>query len=439
MAGPADTAQELFDRGVAALEAGNFADACPAIAQSLALDPLPGTLFTLAECEAKGGHLATARARYDEYLVVYQKLSVAKRLRQGDREQVARAQKDALAARVPMLTLILPVSAPPGTVVARDMETVPVAMLGVPVAVNPGDHKVSVQLPGRPSTEMVVSLSEGQKKDVALELPGNEPVSSVVPPLAPAPLLGLPRAAPPASPPYVRPIKGQPRRRVVVEAAIAGAIAPSMGGDIAGSCSGACKALAGTGVVAGGYAGYELAAGFGFGVAAGYLLVDQRLLGRTVQVTPVGLSPVSGTADDTLRIAGGMLGGALSVRLGKRLPITGRLGAGVFVGHAGDARSARFTVNGTAFTAPALADSQPATDFYLAPELRVGLPLGHALELAASLRGIFLFGLTTPTWGQGKARPVIVPGAGYSTYRGDVLMGSTTAVIAPGLVVRYSF
>src|SRR5580704_16022315 len=87
-AGP-DDAAVLFDRGVADLEAGRYDAACPAIEQSYKLDPRPGTLFALAECEMKRGHLGAAAARYDQYLALYPTLSADKRAKQGDREKMA--------------------------------------------------------------------------------------------------------------------------------------------------------------------------------------------------------------------------------------------------------------------------------------------------------------------------------------------------------------
>jgi tetratricopeptide (TPR) repeat protein len=61
-----DPAQALFDQAIADMEAGRFDKACPAIKRSHKLEPLPGTLFALAECEAKRGALATAVQRYEE-------------------------------------------------------------------------------------------------------------------------------------------------------------------------------------------------------------------------------------------------------------------------------------------------------------------------------------------------------------------------------------
>src|SRR4051812_48805392 len=63
-----DPAEVLFNQGVEDMEAKRFDKACPAIEQSYRLDVRPGTLFALAECEADRGRLATAVARYDEYL-----------------------------------------------------------------------------------------------------------------------------------------------------------------------------------------------------------------------------------------------------------------------------------------------------------------------------------------------------------------------------------
>jgi len=47
--------EALFNKGVGDMEAGNYQSACPALAESNRLDPRAGTLFALAECEAKIG------------------------------------------------------------------------------------------------------------------------------------------------------------------------------------------------------------------------------------------------------------------------------------------------------------------------------------------------------------------------------------------------
>jgi hypothetical protein len=170
-AGP-DDAAVLFDRGVADLEAGRYDAACPAIEQSYMLDPRPGTLFALAECEMKRGHLGAAAARYDEYLALYPTLSADKRAKQGDREKMARAQRVALGAKVAELTLVLSPSAAKGTVVTRDDAPVDEQSLSVPVPVDPGEHVITVQAPGGDAAETRVTLAAGEKRAVALEAKG---------------------------------------------------------------------------------------------------------------------------------------------------------------------------------------------------------------------------------------------------------------------------
>jgi hypothetical protein len=165
-----DPAQALFDRGLEAFKAGRYDVACPALEQSYKLDPLPGALFTLAECELKRGHLAAASARYDEYLRVYAALPPDKQAKQAERERIAVSQRAAIASRVAELTLVLPAGAPRETQVMRDGVPVAAAALGVPALVDPGEHVITIQVPGRPPNEMRVSLSAGEKKGVALEV-----------------------------------------------------------------------------------------------------------------------------------------------------------------------------------------------------------------------------------------------------------------------------
>src|SRR5262245_59473272 len=111
-----DRAEILFNRGVEDMEAHQYESACPALTESYKLDPRPGVLFALAECEAQRGHIATAVARYDDYLAFVAKLSPDKQRKQRDREKQSRAQKAALSPQIPELTLVLPSDAPLGTV-----------------------------------------------------------------------------------------------------------------------------------------------------------------------------------------------------------------------------------------------------------------------------------------------------------------------------------
>lgn len=164
------SAETLFNRGLAEMEAGHYEIGCKAIAESQRLDPRAGTLFTLATCEARWGHTATAVTRYGDYLTVYERLPEERRAGQGDRPKVARAERDRLGPEVPLLTLSLGKSAPAGTVVKRDGQVVTDAAFGVALPVDPGEHLLSVQPPGAPAQEQRVSLGKGEKKAITLEV-----------------------------------------------------------------------------------------------------------------------------------------------------------------------------------------------------------------------------------------------------------------------------
>jgi hypothetical protein len=185
----ADPAQVTFDRGVADMEAGRFERACPSIEESYKLDPRPGTLFTLAECEAGRGRLATAVKRYRDYLAFWAALPADKRQKQSDRVETARRQQVALLPLVPELTLALSPSAPSGTLVIRDGDVVPAAALGVPSPVDPGEHVVTTQAPRGPVSKVRITVAKGEKKSVVLEVRVAEVSPSVLaePPVRVAP------------------------------------------------------------------------------------------------------------------------------------------------------------------------------------------------------------------------------------------------------------
>jgi hypothetical protein len=180
-------AEALFNRGLADMEAGRYEPACKAIAESQRLDPRPGTLFTLAVCEERWGHVATAVTRYGDYLALFDRLPEDRKASQGERPRVARAAREKLGPEVPELTLILPPDAPAGTVVKRDGQVVAEAALGVALPLDPGEHTVSTEAPGGPLWERKVTLARGEKTKLPLEVKAAAGTASKVPAERPAP------------------------------------------------------------------------------------------------------------------------------------------------------------------------------------------------------------------------------------------------------------
>ena len=87
------TAEALFNKGMSEMNAGRYPTACPAIEESYRLDPRPGTLFTLAECAAKAGRVATAVSRYEDYLQLFARLAPKDQAKQMGREKSLRRRR----------------------------------------------------------------------------------------------------------------------------------------------------------------------------------------------------------------------------------------------------------------------------------------------------------------------------------------------------------
>lgn len=179
-------ADALFREGRALLKQKKFDAACPKLAESFRLDPAPGTLFNLAQCEEGRGHIASAHERW-QHLV--DTLTTSGKLA-DDRLPVARERVAALAPRVPKLTIRIKKSAPSGTVVLRDGIELRGAGLDAPLPVDPGEHVIIARAAYRKDAETKVTLAPGDARTVEVE-PGGEDGTR------PAPAAGA--EAPPAA------------------------------------------------------------------------------------------------------------------------------------------------------------------------------------------------------------------------------------------------
>src|SRR4051812_38383125 len=88
-------AEALFNKGPSEMEAARYETACPTIKESQRLDPRMGTLFPLAECEAKGGMIASAVAHYNESPRLFPRLAPPQKATQAGRDKVSATQKAA--------------------------------------------------------------------------------------------------------------------------------------------------------------------------------------------------------------------------------------------------------------------------------------------------------------------------------------------------------
>jgi hypothetical protein len=239
------------------------------------------------------------------------------------------------------------------------------------------------------------------------------------------------------------PVWGQTRRpRFTIEVDAAFALAPTLGGDVVGRCTACGLPIGLDGVFRG---GYELRSGLGLAVEAGYLRLGGTVSGPAVLLPqPSGNPKNGGTADDALRLEGVLLGASAAYHRGEHVTLLFRLGGGVYLASARDARSATFTNSmGTTYPLPpGFGQSTAATYAYFSPEARVGYRLGEHIEVSVGASAILLFALKQPRW-DGSSGAVLTSrglpdtGDGEAVFAADSLAGTPILVLTPGIGVRY--
>ena len=163
-----DEAEKKFNEGIKQMDDGHYDVGCPMLADSYRLEPLPGALFTLAECESKWGKMATALGHYEQYLAIFKKMTPAQQGKQGSRSKVAASQIDALASEVPEISLGVPAG---DFVVKRDNVVVPPDQLGKAVRLDPGEHVFVVETSDGRSKETKIRVAVGEKRKLELQAP----------------------------------------------------------------------------------------------------------------------------------------------------------------------------------------------------------------------------------------------------------------------------
>jgi hypothetical protein len=242
----------------------------------------------------------------------------------------------------------------------------------------------------------------------------------------------------------------EPSGRVFVELDGGFAFSPSLGGDLSDSCESPCAQSSATGFELIGHGGYQLRSGLALLLDAGFLSLTQRFESRHVSLQPQGLAANLGTASDDVTLNGLRVGPSAEYHSGEALTLTGRLGLGIFLAWAKDARSGtastneRDDANGNHFAAESydfdVTESPQARYLYVAPEFRVGFRVADRFELSAGLRALVLVGLTQPTWRD--ENPVLPDDSlrvGLLSFGADTLAGRTLLVMSPGLGARFDF
>ena len=176
-------ADALFRSGLEQMRAGRYETACPMLARSYQLDPLPGALFTEADCEAAWGKAATAIEHYQAFVNALTLLPADRRAKFDERRSLALEKIASLAPLASELTIDVSLAPPASLVVKRNGMALDRAAYGVSKRVDPGQYAVIAEMDGKVVWERRVNLAPGDKARVDvpwLESPKSAP--AITPP-----------------------------------------------------------------------------------------------------------------------------------------------------------------------------------------------------------------------------------------------------------------
>ena len=185
---PADVqrAQALFDEARKLMKDKKYAEACPKLDESQALDPGGGTLLNLGICRMHEGRTATAFAALSDAL------SQARAAGRADRVATAERHLAELAPTLSRIVIRVSEQAPPSDLsIEIDGRPLAHAELGVALPFDPGSHAVRASRPGHVPREFALDL--GPSADVQTidvpplapeTTPAPPPVATVPPPVA---------------------------------------------------------------------------------------------------------------------------------------------------------------------------------------------------------------------------------------------------------------
>lgn len=160
--------ETLFLQGRQAAREGNHEKALALFKQSHALDPAPGTLLNIADCEERLGKLADARKHYGEL--------IAELPPTDERRVIAARHASEIDQRSPRLRVGVARSAPEGTRVTLDGAPIAGGVSGDAQVIDPGRHVIIATAPGHKESRITVTLPERTESQV--EIDAGPPVKS---------------------------------------------------------------------------------------------------------------------------------------------------------------------------------------------------------------------------------------------------------------------
>lgn len=196
----AAAADQLYKEARALAQNGNYTAACPKFEASYKLDRALGTLLNLADCHEHVGRVASAWAEWNEAI------DLAKKSKDDKREKFATKRRNEIEPKLPRLAV--EVTNPVATLaVYRDESLLDAATYNVALAIDPGDHEVTVRRGEQVLKREAVTTKQGETTKISLDL---KALDESTPPVE-APPTPTTTAAPSATaPPSTKPPSNEP-------------------------------------------------------------------------------------------------------------------------------------------------------------------------------------------------------------------------------------
>lgn len=153
--------ERLFMAGRQAAKNGDHEKALELFRQSHALEPAPGTLLNIADCEERLGRFTEARKHYAELLTQLPTTD--------ERRSIAARHAEEIDQRAPRLRVDVARGAPEGTTLMLDGAPISGGKTGDARTVDPGRHVIIATAPGHKESRITVTLPERAESQVEID------------------------------------------------------------------------------------------------------------------------------------------------------------------------------------------------------------------------------------------------------------------------------
>ncbi len=168
-------AESLLNVGKGLMELGQLEEACEKLQGSLDAHFIGDAAMLLAQCQERRGLIASAWASYRQAAARFRKLD-------DDRAGEAQLRSERLHIKVPRLTILA--SVVPGFEITRGDTKFGDGVLGVPLAVDPGTHRIQARAPGYDPWTGEITLRPSERKTITIPALDKATVTAALPTVA---------------------------------------------------------------------------------------------------------------------------------------------------------------------------------------------------------------------------------------------------------------